>query len=205
MPARARAARDEREQHMIRTVGILSSLALLAGCGGDGRGSPYSSARAQTGAVSYIPVTPGAQPVAGAQAGSGPVLTGPIAVTPGAVPILPGETQGEVVTTTLAPQPVAQTVPQPAPVTPVVRFATGPIYDACRGSAREGASRERCGCVQWVADRQLTSQQQRRGAKYFTDQHDLQEVRQSDDRSNAEFWEAWKAFGDQAGDLCQGT
>ena len=182
---------------MIRTIGLTMSLAALAACG-DGRGSPYSSARAQQSSVAYVPVTPGAVPVTGGQ-----TLSGPIAVTPGAVPIQPGDASAGVVqTTALAPAPAA---PAPAAPAPAVRFATGPIYSACLESSRSGASQQRCGCVQWVADRQLDADQQRRGATFFTNQHGLQEVRQSDGRSDAEFWTAWKAFGASAGDMCRNT
>ena len=188
---------------MIRTIGLTIGITALAACG-DGRGTAYSSARAQNSTVGYMPVTPGAQPV---YATGAPVLTQPIAVTPGAVPV--GATAGGVTTTTLdpaSPTIVAAAVPAATTApTPVVRFATGPIYSACLGAGRAGATQQRCGCVQWVADRQLTAEQQRRGAKYFSDQHDLQEVRQSDGRSDAAFWEAWKAFGSSAGEICRAT
>ncbi len=153
---------------MIRNIGIGVTIALLAGCSGDGRGSQYSSARAKTSPVTYVPITPGAVPIQG------------------------GSTGARVVTT-------AALQPTPAPV---VRFSTGPIYSACLNAGRNGATQSRCGCVQWVADRQLNATQQRRGAEYFTKQDDLQEVRQSDRDSNEEFWEAWTAFGNTAGKTC---
>ena len=153
---------------MIRTIGFLASIGLLAACGGDRRDVDRTRTN-----VTYIAVTPGAAPVDGVD----DAVVAAMATAPGGV---------------VAPAPVA-------------RFATGPIYSACRAAGRSGASRERCGCVQWVADRHLDASQQRRGAAYFTDQHQLQEVRQSDDRSNAEFWTAWRAFGASAGDLCRET
>jgi hypothetical protein len=176
---------------MIRTVGVMVALAGLTACG-DGRGTIYSSERAQRSTPTYVAVTPGAAPTT-----NGPVLTGPIAVTPGAVPVHEAQAQapaGAVTTTRLAP------------VSPeTVRFATGPIYSACLDAGRNGATQKRCGCVQWVADRQLTRAQQNRGAGYFSAQHDLQEVRQSDGRNDEEFWEAWSAFGQSAGNICRGT
>ena len=171
---------------MIRAIGMIMSLTALAACG-DGRGSAYSSERAQRSPVAYIPVTPGAIP-----ASSGRTLTGPIAVTPGAVPLDQRDTA--ITTTTLTPVAAPE---------PVVRFATGPIYSACLGAGRKGATQQRCGCVQWVADRQLTRAQQRRGAGYFNAQHELQEVRQSDKRTDDEFWDAWRQFGQAAGDTCR--
>lgn len=119
-----------------------------------------------------------------------------VPVTPGATPITEGTSQTRV---------VATAAPAPQASVPAVTFATGPIHDACRAAGRRGATRERCGCVQWVADRELTHRQQQRGARYFTDQQQLQEVRQSDDRSNSDFWQAWSRFGSRAGGLCRGT
>jgi hypothetical protein len=121
-----------------------------------------------------------------------------IPVTPGAVPVGVGPSVTQ----------AAATLPRtPAAPEPVLRFSTGPIYQACQSSGRKAASRERCGCVQWVADRELTAAQQRRGAGYFSDQHALQEVRQSSERirDNGEFWQAWKAFGNSAAAQCNGT
>jgi hypothetical protein len=91
--------------------------------------------------------------------------------------------------------------------TPVVLFATGPIQQACQSQGRKAASRARCGCVQAVADRSLSSSEQRRGASYFKDPHRLQEVRQNQENnaSNRRFWAAWKAFGQQAEQLCAAT
>lgn len=179
---------------MIRLLLSMSACIALVACG-DGRGSPYSSQRAAPPAPTYIPVTPGATPI----------LTSPIAVTPGAVPV----TQA---TSTSAAAPVitqaSVSLPRsPAAPEPVTRFATGPIYSACQSSGRRAATRERCGCVQWVANQELSPADQRRGAGYFDNQHGLQEVRQSSERisSNGAFWEAWKSYGESATRQCQGT
>lgn len=88
---------------------------------------------------------------------------------------------------------------------PAVLFASGPIQKACLADGRKAASRARCGCVQAVADRELSSSDQRRGARYFKDPHRLQEIRQSDNAGNERFWKAWKAYGQQAERLCRGT
>lgn len=87
---------------------------------------------------------------------------------------------------------------QPAPTL----FASGPIANACQASGRKQASKARCGCVQAVADMSLSSSDQRRGAGFFSDPHSAQEMRTSDSGSNEAFWRRWKAFGDQAGQLC---
>ena len=90
------------------------------------------------------------------------------------------------------------------PVQPVL-FATGPIHDACLIDARKSASPARCGCVQAVADQQLSASDQRRGAGYFKDPAKLQDVRQSDNPGNERFWKAWKAYGETAAALCANT
>ena len=85
---------------------------------------------------------------------------------------------------------------------PPVLYATGPIQQACRKANRKAASRARCGCIQAVADQSLSGAQQRRGAKMFSDPHQLQVIRQSDNSSNEKFWKAWKAFGQRAAEIC---
>lgn len=85
-----------------------------------------------------------------------------------------------------------------------VLYATGPIQKACQAQGRKQASRARCGCVQAVADRELSASEQRRGARYFKDPHALQQVRQNQDNnaSNKRFWAAWKAYGQRAAQVC---
>jgi hypothetical protein len=87
----------------------------------------------------------------------------------------------------------------------VLPFATGPIQKACQADGRKAASRARCGCVQAVADRELSSADQRRGAGYFKNPGKLQEVRQSDNAGNERFWRAWKAFGQSAAAVCKNS
>lgn len=90
---------------------------------------------------------------------------------------------------------------------PAVLFATGPIQQACQADGRRAASRARCGCIQAVADRELSASDQRRGARYFRNPAQLQNVRQNQDNnaSNRRFWAAWKAYGQTAARLCSGT
>lgn len=83
-----------------------------------------------------------------------------------------------------------------------VLFATGPLNSACLAAGRKQASRARCGCIQAVADRELSAADQRRGVQVFKDPHGLQEARQSDRASDNEFWAAWKAYGNTAQTLC---
>jgi hypothetical protein len=85
---------------------------------------------------------------------------------------------------------------------PVQLDANGPIKRACLSQGRKAASSARCGCVQAVADRELSGREQRRGVKAFKDPHKMQEWRQSDRSSDNDFWSTWKAFGQSAERLC---
>jgi hypothetical protein len=69
-------------------------------------------------------------------------------------------------------------------------------------SDRRAATRTRCGCIQAVADRELSNGDQRRGVRLFKDPHEAQEIRQSDRSGDERFWLAWKAFGNTAETLC---
>ncbi|MGB5864823.1 MAG: hypothetical protein WBG95_11025 [Sulfitobacter sp.] len=88
---------------------------------------------------------------------------------------------------------------------PVQLFATGPVQRACLAQDRRAATSARCGCVQAVADQQLTSGEQRRGVAAFKDPHKLQEWRQSDRASDNAFWSTWKAYGETAAAVCSNT
>jgi len=85
--------------------------------------------------------------------------------------------------------------------TPVL-FATGPIYSACRSAGRDQASRARCGCVQAVANQSLNSNDQRRGAGFFSNPQLAQDVRQSDRSIDELFWRRWKDYSESAGRQC---
>ncbi|QUJ77912.1 hypothetical protein KDD17_00965 [Sulfitobacter albidus] len=85
---------------------------------------------------------------------------------------------------------------------PTQLYATGPIQRACLAEGRRAATNARCGCIQAVADRELSSAEQRRGVKAFKDPHKLQVWRQSDRASDNAFWSTWKAFGQSAAAIC---
>ena len=76
------------------------------------------------------------------------------------------------------------------------------IERACNSSDRDAANPELCGCIQAVADLTLTRSEQRRAAGFFDDPHEAQEVRQSDRRSDEEFWLKYRAFGETAEEYC---
>lgn len=85
----------------------------------------------------------------------------------------------------------------------VTRGFANPILAACLSAGRSGATRERCGCAQAVANRSLTASDQALGATFFADPHRAQVIRQSVRTGHGEFWERWKAFGAEAAKLCK--
>ncbi|MFW2544647.1 arginine transporter [Primorskyibacter sp. 2E107] len=87
---------------------------------------------------------------------------------------------------------------------PTVSFASGPISRACLSSGRSAANARLCGCIQGVANRDLSSSDQRTAVKFFSDPHHAQEVRQSDNPGNEAFWKRYKAFAARAEQTCQG-
>ena len=80
--------------------------------------------------------------------------------------------------------------------------SAGVIERACMKSDRPAANRSLCGCIQSVADATLTRGEQRRAAKFFSDPHMAQVVRQSDVATDEMFWKRYKAFGATASNYC---
>lgn len=83
-------------------------------------------------------------------------------------------------------------------------FAAGPISSACIGAGRKAANRRLCGCVQSVANRTLTHSDQRLATTFFSNPHQAQVVRQSDNPRNEAFWKRYKAFAGTAEKTCKG-
>ena len=79
----------------------------------------------------------------------------------------------------------------------------GPIEKACVEAGRSGATAERCGCVQRVADSTLERSEQRLAATFFEEPHRAQEVRQSDRPFHEAFWPRYKRFGTAAERSCR--
>lgn len=69
-------------------------------------------------------------------------------------------------------------------------------------SPRQSASFRLCGCIQRVADQTLTRSDQRIAAKFFSDPHRAQEIRQSNNVSHEAFWLRYKEFGATAAAAC---
>jgi hypothetical protein len=82
--------------------------------------------------------------------------------------------------------------------------AAGPIERACNGSDRDAANRSVCACIQSVADQSLSSTDQRRAAKFFSDPDRAQETRVSDTSRDEAFWQRYVTFGQQAEAYCAG-
>ncbi|WP_136439385.1 arginine transporter [Pacificoceanicola onchidii] len=85
-----------------------------------------------------------------------------------------------------------------------VSFASGPISQACLKAGRKAANRRLCGCIQGVANRDLSSSDQRKAVPFFADPHKAQVTRQSDNPSNEAFWKRYKAFAARAEQTCKG-
>ncbi len=82
------------------------------------------------------------------------------------------------------------------------RTATGPISNACIRSDRKAASPRLCGCIQSVANAQLSSGDQRLAATFYEDPQRAQDVRQSDRASNEAFWKRYKLYSAAAQRSC---
>lgn len=78
----------------------------------------------------------------------------------------------------------------------------GVIDRACRKADRTAASPQLCSCIQKVANVSLNRSERRKVAKWFSDPHQAQVVRQSDRRSDETLWERYKLFGTRAKDTC---
>jgi hypothetical protein len=78
----------------------------------------------------------------------------------------------------------------------------GSIQRACLQSDRARGNQALCGCIQQAADLTLSNRDQSRAAKFFSDPHEAQEVRQSDRSDDAEFWLRYKSFGETAEAFC---
>ena len=76
------------------------------------------------------------------------------------------------------------------------------ILRACLESGRPAATRILCSCIQQVADVKLSKADQRMAARFFTDPHRAQVVRQSSKPSHEVFWTRYKAFGATAESTC---
>ena len=86
----------------------------------------------------------------------------------------------------------------PAPVI----AGPGVIDRACRQSNCQAATPQLCSCIQRVANNSLSRSERRKVAKFFSDPHQAQQVRQSDRHTDEALWKRYKAFGEQARSSC---
>jgi hypothetical protein len=93
---------------------------------------------------------------------------------------------------------------QPETYGRVTQFSSGPISRACMASERKARNARLCGCIQTVADRELSGQDQRIAVTFFKDPHRAQEIRQSDRPNHENLWLRYKAFSTRAEASCSG-
>jgi len=76
------------------------------------------------------------------------------------------------------------------------------IKRACLASDRSAATRDRCSCIQRVADQALTRSDQQTVAKWFTDPHQAQELKMSQTARDDALWDRYQNFGQMAQAIC---
>lgn len=81
--------------------------------------------------------------------------------------------------------------------------SAGPIERACMASDR-GGNRSLCGCIQQAADMTLSGGEQRRAAKFFNDPEAAHSTWVSQSKSDDDFWDRYKSFGQTAQAYCAG-
>jgi hypothetical protein len=80
--------------------------------------------------------------------------------------------------------------------------ATGPISRACLAADRSAATPALCGCVQRVANAELSSSDRSRLARFFGDPEFAHSIRISDTNANDDFWRRYQAFVRTARSQC---
>ena len=87
------------------------------------------------------------------------------------------------------------------PLTPMPK-SSGPIGLACLHAGRDNASKRSCGCVQSVANKRLTQNDQNMGAAFLYNPDLAQTARQTAPR---QFWTAWMNFAQTAARVCRAS
>jgi hypothetical protein len=78
----------------------------------------------------------------------------------------------------------------------------GRIESTCLASGRAAANPALCGCIQSVADRELSRSDQRLAASFYANPQRAQDIRQSDNPTHRAFWDRYRAFGDRVERSC---
>ncbi|WP_170326821.1 hypothetical protein [Ruegeria arenilitoris] len=76
------------------------------------------------------------------------------------------------------------------------------IKRACLASDRTAATRDRCSCIQRVANQALTRSDQKTVAKWFKDPHQAQELKMSKTARDDALWDRYRNFGQMAQAIC---
>ncbi len=76
------------------------------------------------------------------------------------------------------------------------------IKQACLASDRSAATRDRCSCIQRVANQALTRSDQNTVAKWFTDPHQAQQLKMSQTARDDALWDRYQNFGQMAQAIC---
>ncbi|MFY2823956.1 hypothetical protein [Ruegeria sp. MALMAid1280] len=76
------------------------------------------------------------------------------------------------------------------------------IKRACLASDRTAATRDRCSCIQRVANQALTRSDQKTVAKWFSDPHQAQELKMSKAARDDALWDRYRNFGQMAQAIC---
>ncbi|KUJ78737.1 hypothetical protein [Ruegeria profundi] len=76
------------------------------------------------------------------------------------------------------------------------------IKRACLASDRAEATRDRCNCIQRVADQALTRSDQKTISKWFQDPHQAQELKMSRTARDDALWDRYQNFGQMAQAIC---
>ncbi len=80
--------------------------------------------------------------------------------------------------------------------------ASGPIKSACLASDRKVRSDYLCGCIQAVANQNLSSSDQRRAIKFYSNPQAAQDIRQSSSAADKRFWKSYSDYAKQAERIC---
>ncbi|RBI86622.1 arginine transporter [Rhodosalinus halophilus] len=78
----------------------------------------------------------------------------------------------------------------------------GRLESSCLASGRAAANPAVCGCIQAVADRELSRADQRLAASFYANPQRAQDIRQSDNPSREAFWSRYRAFGEAVERSC---
>ncbi|WP_209505718.1 MULTISPECIES: hypothetical protein [unclassified Ruegeria] len=76
------------------------------------------------------------------------------------------------------------------------------IRQACMASDRSAATRDRCSCIQRVADQALTRSDQKTVAKWFKNPHQAQVLKMSKTARDDALWDRYQNFGQMAQAIC---